>query len=57
MQIPKGAIIDELKAKGEHELAAKAEAELPAVVDHVDHGHLLEKVGIKPDELVGKLGL
>jgi hypothetical protein len=57
MEIPKDKIIDLLKQRGDHAKADQAERELPDQVDHEQHADLLEKHGIDPHELVGKIGL
>jgi hypothetical protein len=56
MEIPKEKIIDLLKERGEHDKAADAERELPDKVDHEEHGNLLDKYGIDPKDLLGKIG-
>jgi hypothetical protein len=57
MEIPKDKIIDLLKERGDHDKAADAERELPDKVDHEEQSNLLEKHGIDPKELLGKIGL
>jgi hypothetical protein len=47
MEIPKDKIIQLLKDRGDHDKAADAEQELP---------DKLEKHGIDPKELLGKIG-
>jgi hypothetical protein len=56
MEIPKDKIIQLLKDRGDHDKAADAEQELPDKVDHEEHSNLLEKHGIDPKELLGKIG-
>jgi hypothetical protein len=56
MEIPKDKIIDLLKERGDHDKAADAEKELPDKVDHEEHSNLLEKHGIDPKDLLGKIG-
>lgn len=56
MEIPKDKVIQLLKERGEHDKAAEAEQELPDNVDHEEHSNLLEKHGIDPKELAGKIG-
>jgi hypothetical protein len=57
MDIPKDKIVAMLEDRGEHDKAAQAEQELPDTVDHEQHADLLEKHGINPKELLGKVGL
>ena len=56
MEIPKDKILELLKERGEHDKAANAEQELPDKVDHDEHASLLEKHGIDPKDLLGKIG-
>lgn len=56
MEIPKDKIIELLRERGDHDKAAAAEQELPDKVDHEEHSNLLEKHGIDPKELLGKIG-
>jgi hypothetical protein len=57
MEIPKDEIIKLLKERGDHDKADQAEQELPDNVDHEEHSNLLEKHGINPQDLAGRLGL
>jgi hypothetical protein len=57
MEIPRDKIIEELKKQGQTEKAHKLEQELPAKVDHALHTDILEKHGVNPQELLGKLGI
>jgi hypothetical protein len=57
MEIPKEKIIELLKQRGDHDKADQAERELPDQVDHEQHADLLEKHGVDPHELAGKIGL
>lgn len=57
MEIPKDKILQLLRERGDHDKADQAEQELPDQVDHEEHADLLEKHGIDPKELVGKIGL
>jgi hypothetical protein len=57
MEIPKDKIIELLKQRGDHDKADQAERELPDQVDHEQHADLLQKHGIDPHELLGKIGL
>ena len=56
MQIDKSQIIDLLKSRGDHDKASQADAELPDQVDTDQHSGILEKLGLAPQDLVGKLG-
>ena len=56
MQIPKEQILEFLRSRGENDKASQAEGELPDQVDTDQHGGLLEKYGIDPQELISKLG-
>jgi hypothetical protein len=55
MEIPKDKILELLRERGDQDKAAQAEQELPDTVDHERDAGLLEKYGIDPQELVGKL--
>lgn len=57
MEFPKDQIINLLRERGDHDKADQAEQELPDNVDHEEHSGLLEKHGIDPQEIAGKLGL
>jgi len=56
MQIDKQQIIELLRNRGEQQQAAQAETELPDQVDTDQHGDLLSKFNINPQELLGGLG-
>lgn len=56
MQIDKAQIIELLKSRGEQDKAGQADSELPDQVDTDRDANLLEKYGIDPQELLGKLG-
>jgi hypothetical protein len=56
MQIDKSQIIDMLKSQGQDDKAAQAESDLPGQVDTDQHADLLQKLGISPQDLIGKLG-
>ena len=56
MEIPKDKIVELLKERGDHDKAANAEQELPDKVDHEEHAGVLEKHGVDPKELLGKIG-
>ena len=57
MQIPKDKVLELLRERGDHDKAQQAERELPDRVDHEEHANLLEKHGIDPKDLMGKIGL
>jgi hypothetical protein len=56
MQIPKDQILQLLKDRGESDKASQAQEELPDQVDTEQHADLLQKLGIDPQDLLGKLG-
>lgn len=56
MQIDKDMILKLLRSRGDHEKASQAEQELPDKVDDEQHRGLLEKFGVDPKEVLGKLG-
>ncbi len=56
MQIDKSQIIEFLKSRGEHDKATQADSELPEQVDTDQHQGQLDKLGINPSDLIGKLG-
>jgi hypothetical protein len=56
MEIDKSQILDHLKSLGKHDEASKADSELPDKVDTDKHGDLLQKFGVNPQDLLGKLG-
>jgi hypothetical protein len=55
MEIPKDKILELLRERGQHDQADQADKELPDQVDDEQHGDLLQKYGIDPKELAGKL--
>ena len=57
MEIPKDKLIEQLKKEGQSEKAQKLEAELPEKVDHELHSDILEKHGVNPHDIIGKIGL
>jgi hypothetical protein len=57
MEIPKDKVLELLRQRGDDDKAAQAEQELPDTVDHEQHADLLQKHGVDPKELVGKIGL
>jgi hypothetical protein len=56
MQIPKEQILDLLRQQGKDDQVGQADQELPDQVDTDQHAGLLQKFGIDPAELLGKLG-
>ena len=56
MEIDRQEIVDELRGRGEDEAAARAERELPEVVDTDKHADLLHNLGINPLDLIGGVG-
>lgn len=56
MQIPKDKILEMLRGRGDDEKAAQADRELPDQVDTERDKGMLDKLGIDPQELMGKLG-
>ena len=57
MEIPKDKILALLRERGDDDKAAQAEQELPDTVDHEEHADLLQKHGIDPKDVLGKVGL
>ena len=56
MEIDKSQIIELLKSRGDDAKASQADSELPDKVDPEAHAGLLSKLGIDPQDLLGKLG-
>jgi hypothetical protein len=56
MQIPKDKIIDLLRERGADDKVQQAQQELPDQVDPEQHAGLLQKFGLDPQDLIGKLG-
>jgi hypothetical protein len=56
MEIPKEQILDFLRQQGKDDQVGQADQELPDQVDTDKHAGLLEKFGINPTDLLGKLG-
>jgi hypothetical protein len=56
MQIDKETILNLLRERGQDDQAQQAEQELPDQVDSERDSGLLEKYGINPQDLLGKLG-
>jgi hypothetical protein len=55
MKIDKSQIIDMLKNKGDDDKASQAESDLPDQVDTDQDKDKLDKLGIDPKDLMGKL--
>jgi hypothetical protein len=55
MEIPKDKVLELLRERGDHDKAEQADQELPNQVDPEQHGDLLQKYGIDPKDLAGKL--
>jgi predicted PhzF superfamily epimerase YddE/YHI9 len=56
MEIPKDKILDMLRDQGKDDQVAQAEQQLPDQVDPEQHADLLQKFGLDPKDLLGKLG-
>lgn len=56
MEIDKSQIIEMLKSQGDDAKAGQADSQLPDKVDPQAHSDLLSKLGINPQDLLGKLG-
>ena len=56
MEIPKEQILEFLREQGDHDKADQAGQELPDKVDTERDSGLLSRLGIDPQELIGKLG-
>ena len=56
MQIPKDQILDLLRQQGKDDQVGEADQQLPDQVDTDQHAGLLEKFGLNPADLIGKLG-
>lgn len=55
MQFDKSQILDLLRSQGDNGKAQQADEQLPQQVDTEQHAGLLEKIGLSPQELIGKL--
>ena len=53
MEIDRQEIVDELRGRGENDVADRAERELPEVVDTDVHADLLRGLGVNPVDLLG----
>ena len=56
MEIPKDQILQFMQERGDTDRAAEAEQALPDQVDTEQHGDLLSRFGIDPQELISKFG-
>jgi len=56
MEIPKEQILQFLQERGSSDQAAQAEEQLPEQVDTDQHADLLSRLGIDPQDLVGRFG-
>jgi hypothetical protein len=56
VEIPKDQILKLLRERGDNEKTKRAESELPDSVDTDKHAGLLDRLGIDPQDLVGRLG-
>jgi hypothetical protein len=56
MEIPKEKILELIREHGNADKAGEAEQQLPDQVDPDKHADLLQKFGIDPHEVLGKLG-
>ena len=56
MEIPKDKILELIREHGNADKAGEAEQQLPDQVDPERHAGLLQKFGIDPQDLIGKLG-
>jgi len=55
MQIDKDTIVNMIRERGDDAKAGQAERELPDQVDTDQHSDLLERFGVNPQELIGKM--
>jgi hypothetical protein len=56
MEIPKDKILEMIKQQGKGDQVDQADKELPDNVDPERDSGLLEKFGIKPEDVLSKLG-
>ncbi len=56
MQINKDMITGLLRDRGDHAQAEQASAQLPDQVDTDQHGDILAKLGLSPQDLISQLG-
>ncbi len=55
MQIDKDTVVNMIRERGDDAKAGQAERELPDQVDTDRHADLLERFGVSPQELIGKV--
>ncbi len=55
MEIDKNTIVSMLRERGDDAKAGQAERELPDQVDTDRHADVLERFGVSPQELIGKV--
>ncbi len=56
MQIPKAMVVERIRAGGDTDLTARADAELPEKVDTERDAELLRSFALDPQELADGLG-
>ena len=56
MEIPKDPVLELIREHGDQDQAGQAERELPDQVDTDRDAGLLQKFGLDPQDLLGKLG-
>jgi hypothetical protein len=56
MQIDKDVILDLLRERGQDDKVEQAERELPDQVEPERDASLLERFGVSPQDLLGRLG-
>jgi hypothetical protein len=56
MEIPKEKVLELIKQQGNSDQAGQAEKELPQQVDPERDSGLLQKFGLEPQDVMGKLG-
>ena len=56
MEIPKDKVLELIKQQGKSDQVGEAEKELPDQVDPERDAGLLQKFGLEPKDLLGKLG-
>lgn len=54
MQIDKQQVVELLQERGDNDKAEQAKQQLPDQVDPEEHGDLLSRVGVEPQELLAK---
>jgi len=56
MEIPKDKVLELIREHGNADKLGEAEQQLPDQVDPEQHADLLQKFGIDPQDVLGKLG-